>query len=305
MISDNNFVSDSYQIRQIRLYEIQYFSENYSTLLEVPSSLGAWMVDCHTVYNKILSSFERSGRYKSSATRGVASSEIEMGDLYQKARQLALATYDSDSDGISDLGIDAAYPTIRAEKIERVENLLRASARHKARGVEYALPNSMISKLEEAVAAVKSAIEEQSIKQAEYREQLTAIRKQMASDTVKLRIILALWQAEYGKTDINIKLLGMVNPSPIVGRGVPPPPEAISFEFPTKLSWTGSKNATSYQVQSADSSGNWETIQTTEETSATVDGTIGRMYRVRARNVNGFGKFSEEIVVSAEVEDEP
>lgn len=300
MITDNNFLFDSYDERLARLYKVQHFFVNHPDSLELPASVAEWVVDCNDVFNDFRTNYRLATIDKKYSSINVTKEVAKMGSLYQIARQLALATYNSDTDGISDLGIDVKYPTIRSEKMERVETLLKATARHITQGKEYALPTNLTTKLQNALADVKSALEKQAEETANYRVQLTAIRSKMESDLVILRIILALWQAEKGKNDDSIESLGMVNPSEIKGRGTPPPVADITFDSPETLTWTASEKATSYQVQASDDGKTWETIIATEENSVTVDGTIGKMYRVRARNVNGFGKFAAAVTVVEE-----
>jgi len=298
MIFDNNFLADSYLTRLARLQSIQNTFGSQPNLLELHPSLSAWVKVCHKEFQNTYHEFITAATSKRLSAQSATQAVNKMGELYQRCRSLALATYHSDANGISDLGIDGKYPTLRTERVKRVETMLKATARHRSNGIEHVLPAPMIAKLEAAVAEVKAATELQAEKQAVYRTKLTAVRNHMNRDRVMLRTLLALWHAENGKYDASIDRLGMVKSEVPSGRGLPKPPESTSVDAQNTLTWNLVPRATSYQVQVADASGEWTELETTNETSIAITSVVGRKYRVRARTKYGYGKFGPEVVLT-------
>jgi len=189
--------------------------------------------------------------------------------------------------------------------------LVDAHQNQVAEGDPLVLPDAMINNLKDIATAARIAFRAAHGELEEAKGSTVAIESLYDNDTYNLRLLYNWAVSMWGKADTRLIKLGFVQRYPPTGGGggeVPGVPTGFTFEWlepVLQFSWYAVEGATSYQIAfSEDGGGVWEELYTGEEVGYEYEPPEGmRYYRIRARNADGYGDWSD--VVEFEIEGAP
>lgn len=298
LISDNNFANDTRGIRDTRLYFLSHSVDNYAAELEIVGATLDWARGASDVYN--------AAQVKRSVEVGEAAAAFQIADRaidslkarYQTLKDLLKRRFAGDEDALRIYGIVGATPVKRQKLIDQAEELIEGNERLRADGDVRALPESMESAFGSLVEDAKEKYYQAGLQRREAREAVAELNELFETDTAKLRAlyrwVLTFWDAR----DPRVGDLGFARARRRGGGPTPPAPKNLRFDSGVgRFDWDAVEKATSYQlVYRSAGGGDWAIAYSGDETSAAFDPGSGAWdFKVRARNANGYGEFSEEI----------
>ena len=296
VVINNNFSQDTYGMRAERLIAIQGNFASIQSELNAPEHIVEWAADCSDAFNEIIATSEIEFNESEGATAVVEEKEILMDEEYQNVRSMGITIYKNNRKYYEDYGFEKVYPSRRSDKIRRVESVIDVYARHIADSVTPLIPQLLITRLTNAFNNFKEALANQDKERSDARHSHNTASIRFESDTKMLNQLKTWWFAMLGKDDGRISLVGMVNPSTGSAGGNLAAPQNFRFDFiGLNFWWDIVPKATSYQLERLDGEEYVEIYSGTETSFHYVPPDGQGFYRVRARNVKGYGAFTENL----------
>ena len=298
IILTNAFTKDTLALRGVRLQEVERSIDDLQPTLNLEAALLAWAQACHTNFMDIWSTAGVEQGEKEGAFLTLTAKDKEMEETYADIRIIALARYANDPDNLKDFEFDKLFPDGTKARLDVVREVVKATQRHRDAGIAHALPVVFTDKLTAAIVDVESAYDDADLERFESEHASRTLWNLMRSDAIKLRELLGWARSIWGRYDLRFELIGMV-PAKKHGGGQPDAPENLTFDSATDtFSWTETENTTSYQLAYSLDGNDWEEAYAGAETSCVFDpGDDKKFFRVRARNVHGFGDWSNVLVI--------
>ena len=294
IIQNNNFTLDSYAMRAERLSAIQGNFASIQPELNAPENIVTWTEDCYDVFMDLWSKSDVAANEKQSSTLDSDNKCTVMEEAYQAARGLAITLYHNDPVNLKEFDFNELFPVDRFHKIVIVKNVLDTNAKHIAKGVTHVIPATIITRLTNALEDFEESLKVQKNCKDLAIHATADLTRLYDDDSLMLQSLKAWWFAMLGKKDERITIIGMVNPqSGSGGTKFPAAPTNLRFSLEhLRLTWDSVTNATSYQLE-ADLGEGFEEIYSGEEVTFDYTPQNGKtLYRVRARNSNGYGDYS-------------
>ena len=307
IILTNAFTKDTLALRGVRLQEVERSIDDLQPTLNLEADMLAWAQACHTNFMDIWSTAGVEQGEKEGAFLTLTAKDKEMEETYADIRIIALARYANDPDNLKDFEFDKLFPDGTKARLDVVREVVKASQRHRDAGIAHALPVVFTDKLTAAIDTVEAAYDDADIERFESEHASRTLWTLMRSDAIKLRELLGWARSVWGRYDLRFELIGMV-PAKKHGGGYPDAPENLTFDSATNtFTWNETENTTSYQLAYSIDGNDWDEAYAGPETSCVFDpGDDKKFFRVRARNVNGFGDWSNVLVIEhGVVLDEP
>jgi len=310
IILDNSFSTDPPEIRDARLTLLSSTIDEYQPQLNLPPALFDWALNAYSNWQTeyIKKSTERGE--KEEAVQTAQETESALYERYTDIKALLKSIYTSDQK-IQIYGVDIDIPARRRDLIAAAYKLKGGHEDLKSLGDPDVLPDAMIDGLialaDACDAAFKSASHESedAIKATEEFDAL------FDADTNNLRVVFNWCISMWGRKDTRLYNLGFVPKKYTQSGGggeVPAAPEDFGYvwlEPVLQFGWHAVDGATSYQIAFSEDGGVvWEELYSGADTDFEFEPPEGlRQYRVRARNANGYGEWSD--IIEYEIEGAP
>jgi len=303
LILDNAFTDDTYDMRGDRLSLISANVDTYAAELALPDDLKNWGLGAYAAWESALvtAGIERGQRDTAFETYQRLFDELR--DGYIRVKELLWALIEDTEDGTQiaeQYDIIQQTPRTRrtlkvsAEQIKETSDILRAEG--DPRVLAEPIIDTLIAKTDAMETAWQTAQTEKKESLAAY-DTLAALYNE---DAQKLRLVYNYATLSWGKYDPKLFLLGFAPSVVRPGGGQPDAPTGLACDVETKtFSWDVVAEATSYQLAFSADRKVWDEAYAGSETSVVFDPGAGEWkFRVRARDVDGFGDWSGVIVVN-------
>ncbi len=310
IIQDNSVSRDLPHIRQARLDLIEANIGALAPELSLPPELLAWAVNAAGNYRAAFTNVEIQWGQKEEAIQTVQEAEDALRDRYVVLKELLHARY-ADDKTKNAYGIVGEIPEPRGMLESKANKLIENHGIQVAAGDPMVLPDVMIANfiaLRDAMHSAQIAAEKEFTEATDSTKEALRI---FDADSYQLRVLYNWCVAVWGRESSKLVLLGFVQRYPEQGGSggdMPAVPEGFELKWLEpflKFWWLPVEGATSYQLAfSADGGASWEELYSGPEVGFEFEPPAGkRLYRVRARNANGFGDWS--VTLEHEVEGEP
>jgi len=217
------------------------------------------------------------------------------------------------ADYIHIYGICGRVPLVHSDLIKFGGEIIKGHEKSVAEGDPLVLPEPVIEQLRTFIANLDVMLDNSTEELCEALACTAIVEDLFDADSHELGELLNWIYMFWGKYDPRLYELGFVPASEQSGSGggggeVPAAPTGFMFEWlepVLQFSWDAVEGATSYQIAFSEDGGEvWEELYTGEEVGYEYEPPEGmQYYRVRARNADGYGEWSD--VVEFEIEGEP
>jgi len=311
VIPNNSFSTDVLVIRHARLFLLSSNISPYLVELMFPPEYSSWAENAYTIFNAALGDQTVQTGEKEEAFRLYGLKIIELSDFYSILKSLLIARY-RDAELPVSYGLKGGGPESKQDVVKASEMMINGHASRLAIGDPLVLPSVMIDKITTLLADAKTHWSG-AYSEADDVESATAqMRAIYDEDTEMLRIIYNWICAIWSRSEPRLIEIGFVQRT-YEGQGggggeVPVAPTGFTFEWlepVLQFSWDAVEGATSYQIAFSEDGGEvWEELYTGEEVGYEYEPPEGlRQYRIRARNADGYGDWSN--VIEYEIEGAP
>ena len=303
LILDNAYTDDTYDMRGDRLSLMSANVDSYAAEIALPDDLKNWGIGSYAEWESTLVSAGVERGQRDTAFETYQRLFNELRDGYLRVKELLWALIEDTEDGIQiaeQYDIIQQTPRIRrtlkvsAVQIKETSDILRAEG--DPRVLAEPIIDTLIAKTDAMETAWQTAQKEKKESSAAF-DTLASLYNE---DAQKLRLVYNYATLSWGKYDPKLILLGFAPSVVRPGGGQPDAPEALKCDIVTKtFSWDVVAEATSYQLAFSADGIVWDEAYAGSETSVVFDpGTGVWKFRVRARDVDGFGDWSEVLPVN-------
>jgi len=299
LIENNAFTNDTKGVRATRLYFLSNSIDTYSAGLSVTGDVLTWAQGAAAAFDAAQVKQSAEIGEKEEAFQTSQEADLAMQERYQILKELLVARYGEADDKLKIYGIDGRNPRSRADMIDKAEALVEGNTRQLAATDPNALPQAMIDAFQLLIDDSKQKYYDAGIERSEALQASDELYALMDDDSIKLRGLYHWVVAYWGKYDPRLIELGFAQAQEH-GGGYPDAPANLAWDVETDtFSWDEVESATSYQlVYKAPLAAEWEEVYNGVDLSAVFDPGPGQWeFKVRARNANGYGEFSEKITI--------
>lgn len=301
MFYDNAFSRDSVTQRGNRLLMVESNLATHAVALGIPAAMTTWGATCNTAFLASRQTMALETNEVQEASTLLAERLSFMESEYQVARLFAYELYADAMFRIEKFAFDEPMPRSQDGRIEKVEKVLSAHARMIADGDTPVFPPALVTRLENAVAAARTAFNERALEQEDATDANREYADLWNNDTKMLKALYSYAVLIWGDNDPRLNGLGFAMKDQMGQGGGTTPPEPVSDLVLLNgiLSWAAVDNATSYRVAitpDADQA-NWTEIYSGSDTQVPVPEPLtgGIHCRVEARNAGGY---SQPIIIT-------
>jgi len=311
IIQDNSVWQDLYVVRTARLQFLKAFIEIHAPALALPPELFDWARNAYDIWYSALIKSDAEWAEKEGAFLAIRLAEEPARARLTIIKELLNSRYVDRPELLERYNIDSASPRSRVGMMQMADDVYEMHARLKAEGDPLVLPDAMISGLRALMDAVRAAEVKAQDEFEDAKSATKELRAIFEADSKMLALLYDWAVAMWGAEDPRMLEIGFVQRLPESGGGggnMPSVPEGFELKWLEpflKFWWNPVEGATSYQLAfSADNGASWEELYSGAEVGFEFEPPAGkRLYRVRARNANGFGDWSATL--EHEVEGEP
>lgn len=303
MIPHNNVRKDTLAVRAERLRWVKRWHEEIAVKLGLTAEIAAWAAMAYDEFWEFMPD-KGSDSYKGNWWRNYRKpyTVAGIGADFQPAKRLIQALYADLPALLCEFDVHKSFPKRKADALARVSHTADTLERHAAEhpGVAPATPPEMVAELRAIVARNTEYAAENREKEAERRRKAVQFGANWERDRRNLLLLHALWKARRPE-HLTAKEIGF-REERARRAGMPPAPENLRFEGGL-LKWDAAARATSYQVsvRQLAAPGRRADKKFTEyyagEGRECAAPPAPCVAKVRARNSNGFGKYSEEFAL--------
>lgn len=305
LIEDNNFTKDSYGVRATRLYYLSNTIDTYAAAVELTGSLLTWAQDASENFDAAVLKQGLEIGDKEEAFQTSQEAVSALAERYQILKDIIISRYPIDDNKLNVYGVDVPTPRTNPEIIRAAELLIGANAKYKAAGDTNVLPDGMIASFESLWTDAKEKSLQSALEREEAQKATEEVQNLFAEDSKKLRALYNWIISYWGKADTRLIPLGFVQQYPQSGStNLPAVPMNLVYDEEEKtISWDAVPGATSYQVvhKTTGSADDFLEIYAGSDTTLLhADPPGNYTVMVRARNANGYGHFSPELLYTVD-----
>ena len=300
LIENNAFTNDVYGIRATRLYFLSNSIDDYQAELSVEAGILSWAQNAADEFD--LAQVKQTAELgeKNEAFQTSQESDILLAERYQILKELLQARYENDNDKLQIYGIMGPTPRSHHEVIDTAEAVIEGHNRLEAESDPNVLPTAMIDNLQTLIDDAKDTYYSTGIERLEAEQSTDEIISLYNNDSKKLRVIYNWAVAFWGKYDPRLIALGFVPATRRTGGGTTPGIPELGYST-SGFSWDEVEGATSYQlVYQALGDSEWIELYSGAMPVSPIAFEPGEgdwVAKLRARNTNGYGDWSEELSV--------
>jgi len=301
LIIDNCFTRDSYVLRSARLSLLSSHIGSYAVELDLPIDLITWAGDAFGAWNDVRVSADSEHGEAGVAFENYQRALGELCNNYQRVKDLlsAMIVGTENSNEIAvQYGINGWTPKDFHTLYERCRLIKTTTDLLRAEGDPRVLSAAIVDHLAGAADAVGLLWQDAYTERRESQSLYSELHDRYDEDSRRLRILYDYCTLRWGKESPNLIDLGFA----VVDRrsgGQPGQPVnfALFYDAPVlSLRWDDVKGATSYRLTYSIDQGDWQKLYEGSHNGYSYDLPVGlRYYRVCARNLHGFGEWSEVI----------
>lgn len=298
--NDNNLSTDSYDRRSARLRLLSANIGKYASELNLPAEIENWAVEASETWdNKLVFSGVEGGEQQVGfETFQRLLKELQQNFVILKKLLLAKIKYLRVGDEvIEEYGLHKQAPTLRGTLKDAVEKMAEVSDRLRAAGDPRVLTEKMITDLKQKCEKMNQSWHDAHSEKQQSVKAHKALRQLFNEDSIRLRYVLTVAQFAWGKFGVQLKELGFSNVNRYHSLGQTKPPTNLTFDLQKpvlNISWKPVTGATSYQLACSSDEKKWEALFKGKVSSYSYEPQAGKLfYRVRARNIRGYSKWSE------------
>ena len=301
IIENNGFANDSRGVRGTRLSFISGNIDTYSAELEIEAALLAWAQGASAPYDAaIIDQTDEIGE-KDEAYQTSQEADSAMYDRYVQLRELLKSRYGDDDDALHQYGISGPIPAGQKERFYKAQELIKENEERLAAGDPKALPAGMVLTLTTLTNDVEAKYKATGVERIEAKQATDTLNALFDADSIQLRVLYNWCVAYWGNKDPRLIALGFVQ-AKSHGGGQPDAPLNFYYDnITSEFIWDAVATATSYQCAMQDASvpgADWNEIYNGPEPRFPWPSVEGHWnVKVRARNANGFGDWSNEISI--------
>jgi len=311
IIPGNSVYEDIQAVRTARLQFIKAFIDVHAPALELPAMLLSWAQNASDNWYAALIKSDAEWAEKEGAFLAIGIAGAPARERTNIIKELLRSRYVDRPDLLERYNIDQTTPRSRKGLMRMADDVYEMHARLVAEGDPLVLPDAMIDGLKSLIDAVKAA---ETAAQDEFEDAKSATRELQAifrTDSKKLALLYDWAVAMWGAEDPRMIEIGFVQRYPQSGGGggeVPAAPEDFGYLWldpVLQFGWHAVDGATSYQIAFSEDGGVvWEELYSGADTDFEYEPPVGlRQYRVRARNADGYGEWSD--IIEYEIAGEP
>ena len=301
---NNSFSSDPLNLRTERWKAIVEYIEALAAELSIPAEMVAYALGALDLWMAALGKTTIEIGQSEEAHQTMTEKDALTFDYYIRCKDLLKDQYGFDDKVLTIYGIKGAFPKSRKDKLRSVQNLLDGNTELTTAGDPKVLPAAFINKLQGYLIESNAAFSTYVLK--EKPEALNAVDQQTAlydSDTKFLRTLYSWVLMTWTPQNPFLLRLGFAIRKPKPGSGQPGQVtgETVDYVAPdVKINWDVTATATGYQLAWSADEQEWEELYFGADSNYDYEAPVGlRYYKVRARNVHGYGDWSD--VVSYDV----
>lgn len=309
VIENNSFSGDTYNVRSTRLNQLQGNIDTYSTELQIPADLLTWAQSSHDNWTAAWSESDIEQGEKKLAYQESSEAFADLSERYQTLKDLLIVRYGQENKAIALYGLQGQTPREIGQLEHSAQVMIDANTQQLAAGDTNALPQTMMDNLQTLVDTAETKHRAAKTEAMEADRETDTLVALYNTDANNLRLIYNWIVAFWGKKNPQLLALGFALPKERGSNNRPAVPTGLAYDLATTTaSWNAVADATSYQLayRATDGEEEWQVAFEGQETSVAFNpGSGDWMFRVRARNVHGFGEFSSPIDVQIPVGDAP
>lgn len=301
IINDNNFSLDDYALRGRRLEFLSKSIGSYATELSVTGDLLTWALNSYNLFEAARTNGSIEDAVVNVEYQNFQISLEQLINRYQILKNILKSNFHGEPDKYEVLGILGKTPRTKAGIFHACEVLTGGNAKLKELGNTNVLPESKIEEFQDLLEETKEKELLAKISNEKSKNSTKELHKIFDDDTVKLRAVYNLAVAVWGRFDTKLIGLGFVQAKEIRRSKKAEIPANIVFDEQNKtMSWNESEGATSYQIAFTEAEkSKWRILYAGKSNKYIFkDTTENIKIKLRTRNKNGFGKWSEEIPVN-------
>ncbi len=299
IIEDNSFSQDSYDLRSTRLYQLSHNIDTYAAELDIEAGLLSWAQNAFEVWDEARGEHSVEMGEKDEAFQTSQEKDIELLEKYVALKELLIARYGEKDQALKDYGIKGATPRSRGGVQSATNNLLHGNQRHLDESDPKALPLSITASLQTLYDGSFSSYDSALNESEESAKSTVDVAAYFDVDSAKLRQIYTWIAVAWGKKDPRLIVLGFVQAKD-KGGGRPGQCRNLAFNDSLgKFTWDSAAGSTSYQLALKHiAAPDWEEAYSGPNNYIDFTPGPGRwIFRVRARNANGYGEWSDELTL--------
>jgi hypothetical protein len=300
IFNHNSFSRDPLNLRTERLRAIKEYIEARAAELSIPAEMVAYALGMLDLWLAALGKTSVEIGQSEEAHQTMMEKDALTFDYYIRCKELAKDRYGFDDKALTIYGIKGAFPKSRKDKLRAVQNFLDGNKELTDDGDPNVLPAAFIDKFKGYLGESNAAFSSYVLK--EKPEALNAVDQQTIlfdSDTKFLRTLYSWVLMTWTPQNPFLLQLGFAirKPKPCSGQPGQVTGEAVDYVAPDlKINWDAAATATGYQLAWSADNEDWEELYFGADISYEYTPPSGlQYYKVRARNVHGYGDWSDII----------
>jgi hypothetical protein len=302
LILHNNFSRDSYALRGERTTELS------GNIAEVAADLGLtqaqtdWAIASFPVFLQAQAKRNVEEGEKRMAQEAYENAYDKGYQLYMRIKELLTALI---MDTPQEEEIERAYgikgrsPQNYNELTGKIQTMVDENDILVADGDSRIAPTTAIDQIKVDLTNLIKARQLVGVERKESAQAYDSLHALFEEDTQQLRIIYQIATLVWGPRSPNLLAIGFAPLKPHPGGGQPADPKDFIYQVDgviVTFRWGLTDHATSYQLAYSDDNELWEELYAGDLLTYGYEPPVGKCwYRVRARNSNGFGDWSDTI----------
>ncbi len=302
LILNNAFTIDTYNRRSDRVSLLSANIGTFAVELGLSETVLSWGTSAYGVWSSARVSAGVEKGERDVAFETYQNTFDETRSLVIDIKEVLLALIEDTEEGkelIDEYGIGGQTPRNRAGVKQLIDQIKETSIRLRAAGDVRVLPEALVTRLADAgteIVDLWHLAQKEKQESAEAYDTLEAIYNE---DSQKLRLVYQMAKLTWGTYSPKLILLGFAPSIPKHGGGQPDAPIDFNKEWndpELTLSWNNATNVSSYQLVYSEGDDVWEELYSGDLARYTYEAPEGtRIYKVRARNANGYSDWSDTL----------
>lgn len=297
IIENNNFTKDIYGVRLKRLSSISKCIDDFYVEVNLPEQLYQW---CKEAFESFMDLYANQTGLKSKSVhlnQLFKASYKLLHTKYKFLKNILIVNYHKTPEEIEQYGLNGAIPRTQEELIKKVHQMVNTNRINLQRNDPRAIPEKIIDSLYILCCDTEKRFQNLNEHNSNNRNQTLTLRRQYNIDSVNLRNIYNWFCAYWGDKDQRLKELGFYVDKAIIDE---PHEIQLSYDMMRKeFNWNQADWAKSYQLEYTINDKDWQIAYYGTECKVPYFPSKGiAKFRVRAKNGNGFTKWSDPIEVA-------
>lgn len=314
IIENNSFSMDTRNLRLTRLSLLSKHLIQYSEELTLEKDTIDWATNSYYKFKELLSQQNTDLEEKAKAYSLLQQADNELYEKYVVLKELLLTRYENNINLYNEYGINGPIPSNRDERYEKAMLLIKTHNNLLNNNDNNLLPQEMIDKLNFLSKNAKNHYQNVNKLKNKSQKSTKVVNQKFDNDSIRIRKLYNWIAANWGKKDARMLAFGFSLPKSISNTKKTPTIFQMKVDKKSKIiSWHSNSekklepnidnkthqtnnNNSVYQLAYKDKITNSEWLEIYSGTEIkNLDLNNSGIYKVRARNTNGYGPWSPEI----------